>query len=128
MSQATSYPVHPVAMLVAKDISIQVVTSDQLSNTFSATMEEHVSHGGGFLLFSGAKVAVLYLLLVSHQLHGQEFQHQDYHSRLSVTIWKAISADKSTIMGNEISDDEMAAGFLNQYLSLWKMTRNFSRL
>ena len=100
-------------MLVAKDISIQVATSDQLSNTFSATMEEHFSHGGGFLLFSGAKSSSS-----SFGSSGIHTSSTDKSFNIKITTpqiigyyLQATPADKSTII-DEISDDEMAAGFV----------------
>ena len=113
MSRSHILPCYPVAMLVAKDISIQVATSDQLSNTFSATMEEHVSHGGGFLLFSGAKSSSS-----SFGSSGIHTSSTDKSFNIKITTpqiigyyLQATPADKSTIM-DEISDDEMAAGFV----------------
>ena len=113
MSRSHILPCYPVAMLVAKDISIQVVTSDQLSNTFSATMEEHVSHGGGFLLFSGAKSSSS-----SFGSSGIHTSSTDKSFNIKITTpqiigyyLQATPADKSTII-DEISDDEMAAGFV----------------
>ncbi len=113
MSRSHILPCYPVAMLVAKDISIQVVTSDQLSNTFSATMEEHISHGGGFLLFSGAKSSSS-----SFGSSGIHTSSTDKSFNIKITTpqiigyyLQATPADKSTIM-DEISDDEMAAGFV----------------
>lgn len=113
MSRSHILPCYPVAMLVAKDVSIQVATSDQLSNTFSATMEEHVSHGGGFLLFSGAKSSSS-----SFGSSGIHTSSTDKSFNIKITTpqiigyyLQATPADKSTIM-DEISDDEMAAGFV----------------
>lgn len=113
MSRSHILPCYPVAMLVAKDISIQVATSDQLSNTFSATMEEHFSHGGGFLLFSGAKSSSS-----SFGSSGIHTSSTDKSFNIKITTpqiigyyLQATPADKSTII-DEISDDEMAAGFV----------------
>ena len=125
MSRSHILPCYPVAMLVAKDISIQVVTSDQLSNTFSATMEEHVSHGGGFLLFSGAKSSSS-----SFGSSGIHTSSTDKSFNIKITTpqiigyyLQATPADKSTIM-DEISDDEMAAGFV----SISKFVEDYKKL
>lgn len=113
MSRGYILPCYPVAMLVAKDISIQVAASEQLSDTFSATMEEHASHGGGFLLFSGAKSSS-----TSFSSAGIHTSSTEKSFNIKITTpqiigyyLQATPADKSTII-DEISDDETAAGFV----------------
>lgn len=65
MSRSHILPCYPVAMLVAKDVSIQVATSDQLSNTFSATMKS-MSHTAAASCFSAVqKVAALPSVLLA---------------------------------------------------------------
>ena len=106
-------PCYPVAMLVAKDIAIQVTASERLSDTFSATMEEHASHGGGFLLFSGAKSSS-----ASFGSSGIHTSSTEKSFIIKITTpqiigyyLQATPADKSTII-DEISDEETAAGFV----------------
>ena len=113
MSRGYILPCYPVAMLVAKDISIQVAASEQLSDTFSATMEEHASHGGGFLLFSGAKSSS-----TSFSSAGIHTSSTEKSFNIKITTpqiigyyFQATPADKSTII-DEISDEETAAGFV----------------
>lgn len=113
MSRGYILPCYPVAMLVAKDISIQVAASEQLSDTFSATMEEHASHGGGFLLFSGAKSSS-----TSFSSAGIHTSSTEKSFNIKITTpqiigyyLQATPADKSTII-DEISDEETAAGFV----------------
>ena len=113
MSRGYILPCYPVAMLVAKDISIQVAANEQLSDTFSATMEEHASHGGGFLLFSGAKSSS-----TSFGSSGIHTSSTEKSFNIKITTpqiigyyLQATPADKSTII-DEISDEETAAGFV----------------
>lgn len=113
MSRGYILPCYPVAMLVAKDISIQVAASEQLSDTFSATMEEHASHGGGFLLFSGAKSSSTSLNSAGIHTSSTEksFNIKITTPQIIGYYLQATPADKSTII-DEISDEETAAGFV----------------
>lgn len=55
MADADSvFPCFPVAMVVARDITIKLVSQSGISSTFSSMIEKHASAGGGFLFFSGA--------------------------------------------------------------------------
>ncbi|MDE7293741.1 MAG: hypothetical protein K2N72_04875, partial [Oscillospiraceae bacterium] len=49
------FPCYPVAMVIARDITIKMVSSSSVSSEFSQAVEEHASSGGGFLFFSGSK-------------------------------------------------------------------------
>ena len=49
------FPCYPVAMVIARDITIKMVSSSSVSSEFSQSVEEHASSGGGFLFFSGSK-------------------------------------------------------------------------
>ena len=79
----------------------------------SATMEEHASHGGGFLLFSGAKSSS-----TSFSSAGIHTSSTEKSFNIKITTpqiigyyLQATPADKSTII-DEISDEETAAGFV----------------
>lgn len=49
------FPCYPVAMVIARDITIKLVSQSSVSSTFSESIEQHASSGGGFLFFSGSK-------------------------------------------------------------------------
>lgn len=49
------FPCYPVAMVIARDITIKMVSSSSVSSEFSQAVEAHASSGGGFLFFSGSK-------------------------------------------------------------------------
>lgn len=51
---STIFPCYPVAIIVARDISIKLVSSSSISSEFSESVENHASTGGGFLFFSGS--------------------------------------------------------------------------
>lgn len=48
------FPCYPVAMVIARDISIKFVSQKSISSEFSEEIENHASSGGGFLFFSGS--------------------------------------------------------------------------
>lgn len=48
------FPCYPVAMLIARDISIKLVSDSSISSEFASSIEHHASSGGGFLFFSGS--------------------------------------------------------------------------
>lgn len=48
------FPSYPVAMVVARDISIKFVSKSGISSEFAQSIENHASSGGGFLIFSGS--------------------------------------------------------------------------
>lgn len=49
------FPCYPVAMVIARDITIKLVSQTSISSEFSESIETHASAGGGFLFFSGSK-------------------------------------------------------------------------
>ena len=48
------FPCYPVAMVLARDISVKLTTESSMDSAFSDMVEQHASVGGGFLLFSGS--------------------------------------------------------------------------
>lgn len=107
------FPCYPVAMLIARDISIQLTSTHESFSSFAATTEEHASRGGGFLCFSGAKS--------SSSFSSESGVHSESNSK-SVTLKfstpqiigyyiQATPADKSDIL-DDISKQEAAAGFV----------------
>lgn len=123
MSRGYVFPCYPVAMLIARDISIQFSSESSHFSSFAASSEEHASHGGGFLLFSGSKSSSS--SSSSSSVHASS-------SEKSVTIkfttpqiigyyLQATPADKSVVL-DEISEDEAAAGFvtISQFVEDYK--------
>lgn len=43
---------YPVAMVIAKDVSIKFTSASSMSSSFAESIEDHASKGGGFLCFS----------------------------------------------------------------------------
>lgn len=48
------FPCYPVAMVIARDISIKLTAGTSMESDFSRSCEQHASTGGGFLFFSGS--------------------------------------------------------------------------
>lgn len=116
-------PCYPVAMIIARDISIKITTKDSLSSSFADSMESHAAHGGGFLFFSGSS---------SSSSSSSESGAHTFARDNSLTIkfstpqvigyyLQATPADKSTIL-DSISSDERAAGFvtISQFVEDYK--------
>lgn len=55
MGRDCVFPCYPVALLIARDISVRFSASEALSSDFSDAVSNHASSGGGFFLFSGSK-------------------------------------------------------------------------
>lgn len=49
------FPCYPVAMVIARDISIKLTAEKSQQSSFAKSCEQHASTGGGFLFFSGSK-------------------------------------------------------------------------
>ena len=107
------FPCYPVAMLIARDISIQLHSTHDSFSSLATSSEEHASHGGGFLFFSGSKSSSK--STSSSSVHASSSEH-------SVTIkfstpqiigyyLQATPADKSTVL-DDISGEEVAAGYV----------------
>ena len=47
-------PCYPVAMIIARDITIRVLNSASISSDFAHSCEQHSATGGGFLFFGGS--------------------------------------------------------------------------
>lgn len=125
MSGSYILPCYPVAMLIARDISLQITSEDSSFSSFAESTEEHASHGGGFLFFSGSKSS------------SSSFSSSGAHSETrgkSVTIkfdtpqvigyyLQATPADKSVIL-DDISDAEAAAG----YVTIAKFVKDYKEV
>lgn len=55
VSSGSIFPCYPVAMVIARDITIKLVSQSSISSEFSESIESHASSGGGFLFFTGSK-------------------------------------------------------------------------
>ncbi|WP_052356236.1 hypothetical protein [Bacteroides timonensis] len=113
MSGSYILPCYPVAMLIARDISLQITSEDSSFSSFAHSTEEHASHGGGFLFFSGSKS--------SNSSFSTSGAHSEAREK-SVTVkfdtpqiigyyLQATPADKSVIL-DDISETEAAAGYV----------------
>lgn len=102
------FPAYPTAFVVARDVTVKLTTSQSISSATSSAMEEHASSGGGFLFFSARK---------SSSSSSSSSSAHVQSSGNSVTIrftdpqvlgyyMEATSADKSTYIDNNTSDDQ----------------------
>lgn len=102
------FPAYPTAFIVARDVTVKLTTSQSISSATSSAMEEHASSGGGFLFFSARK---------SSSSSSSSSSAHVQSSGNSVTIrftdpqvlgyyMEATSADKSTYIDNNTSDDK----------------------
>lgn len=102
------FPAYPTAFVVARDVTVKLTTSQSISSATSSAMEEHASSGGGFLFFSARK---------SSSSSSSSSSAHVQSSGKSVTIrftdpqvlgyyMEATSADKSTYIDNNTSDDQ----------------------
>lgn len=102
------FPAYPTAFVVARDVTVKLTTSQSISSAASSAMEEHASSGGGFLFFSARK---------SSSSSSSSSSAHVQSSGKSVTIrftdpqvlgyyMEATSADKSTYIDNNTSDDQ----------------------
>lgn len=125
MAKGYIFPCYPVAMLIARDISIQVSSESDSFSSFANTTEEHASRGGGFLLFSGSKS--------SSSSSSSSGVHTESKSK-SVTIkfstpqiigyyLQATPADNSVII-DDISAEETAAG----YVTIAKFVEDYKKM
>lgn len=48
------FPCYPTAMVIARDITVKLISKSSMSSEFADSMEKHASSGGGFLFFSGS--------------------------------------------------------------------------
>lgn len=54
MAGGMVFPCYPTAFVVARDISVKIVSDTTISSEFADSVKEHASAGGGFLFFSGS--------------------------------------------------------------------------
>lgn len=54
MADGMVFPCYPTAFIVARDISVKIVSEAGFSSDFTNTVDQHASAGGSFLFFSGS--------------------------------------------------------------------------
>lgn len=50
---ASIFPAFPVSFVIARDVTIKFSSAEAMSSSFSKSVEDHASHGGGFFIFGG---------------------------------------------------------------------------
>jgi hypothetical protein len=107
------FPCYPVAMVIARDISIKLVSSTSIDSEFAESTESHASCGGGFLFFHGSSSSSS-----SSSSSGVHARSTDNTVTLKFDTpqiigyyLQATPADKSTYI-DETSQDEETAGFV----------------
>lgn len=122
MNENFILPCYPTAMLIARDISIKIITAESLSSSFAESTESHASHGGGFLFFSGSSSSSS-----SSSSSGAHATSNDN----SVTIkfntpqiigyyLQATPPDKSSILDDISGDQEAGFVTISKFVSDYK--------
>lgn len=114
----TVFPAYPVSFIIAKDVTIRLIAKKSYSSAFSKSIENHVSRGGGFMIFS------------SNRFNNSSLNDANTVTHISdnmITIrfkapqilgyyMQTVSEDKSTVMGKEqIGKDDSIKTFVNAY-------------
>ena len=118
------FPCYPVAMVIARDITIKMVCESGMSQEFANSVEEHASHGGGFLFFSGSSS--------SSSSSSSSGVHSTSTSN-SITLkfdtpqiigyyMQATTADKSTYL-DDVTDDYKAG-----YVTISKFVEDYKQM
>lgn len=119
------FPCYPVAMLIARDISIQLHSSHDSFSSLATSTEEHASHGGGFLFFSGSKSSSKSTSSSSVHASSSEKNVTIKFSTPQIIGYylQATPADKSTVL-DDISGEEVEAG----YVTIAKFVEDYKEL
>lgn len=106
------FPCFPVAMVIARDITIKMILSSSVSSEFSQSVEDHASSGGGFLFFSGSKSSSSSSSSsgVHSSVTGNTVTLKFETPQIIGYYLEATAADKSTYL-DDVSDDDKA-GFV----------------
>ena len=118
------FPCYPVAMVIARDITIKMVCESGMNQEFANSVEEHASHGGGFLFFSGSSS--------SSSSSSSSGVHSTSTSN-SITLkfdtpqiigyyMQATTADKSTYL-DDVTDDYKAG-----YVTISKFVEDYKQM
>lgn len=114
------FPCYPVAMVIARDISIRFHSSGDISSAFADSVEKHSASGGGFLFFSGSS---------SSSSSSSESAVNSSTMSNSVTLkfttpqiigyyMEATRADKSTRLGSTPTPDGYVS--ISQFVEAYK--------
>ncbi|MFI3214255.1 MAG: hypothetical protein R3Y24_13080 [Eubacteriales bacterium] len=126
-------PNYTVAMLIARDISVKLVSNSDISSEFADTMEQHASSGGGFLFFSGASSS-------SSNNSTSGMHATSTHNTVTLKFdtpqiigyyLEAIAADKSSYLDDTISDAQAGyvtiANFVENYKKMLESMKSTER-
>lgn len=116
------FPCYPVAMVIARDISIKLVSSKSISSEFVHSMEQHASSGGGFLFFSGASSSSS-----SSSVSGVHATSTDNTITLRFDTpqilgyyLEATAADKSSYLGDVSGDAQAGYVTISEFVADYK--------
>lgn len=123
MGKGYILPCYPVSMIIARDISIQFTSSSQKFSSFAKASEEHASHGGGFLIFTGAKSSTTMSSSSGATANSTENSITIRFSTPQIIGYyiETTLPDKSTVI-DDISFREASAGFVtvSQFVNDYK--------
>lgn len=123
MSKGYILPCYPVSMIIARDISIQFKSSNQKFSSFAEVSEEHASHGGGFLIFTGEKSSTTMSSSSGATANSTENSITIRFSTPQIIGYyiETTLPDKSAVI-NDISSREEAVGFVtvSQFVNDYK--------
>ena len=123
MGKGYILPCYPVSMIIARDISIQFTSSSQKFSSFAKASEEHASHGGGFLIFTGAKSSTTMSSSSGATANSTENSITIRFSTPQIIGYyiETTLPDKSSVI-NDISNTEEAVGFVtvSQFVNDYK--------
>lgn len=102
------FPAFPTAFVVARDVTVKITTSENISSATSSAMEEHASKGGGFLFFSARKSSSSSSSSSSAHVSakGKSVSIRFTDPQVLGYYMEATAADTSTYIDNNTADDE----------------------
>lgn len=119
---STVFPCYPTALVIARDISIKLVSSTSIYSEFSESAEKHASSGGGFLFFSGSSSSSS-----SSSSSGVHATSTDNTVTLKFDTpqiigyyLEATAADKSTYLDNMSGDSQAGYVTISHFVEEYK--------
>lgn len=116
------FPCYPVAMVIARDISIKLTAGKSMDSSFSKSCEQHASTGGGFLFFSGSSSSSS-----SSSSSGVHSSSTDTSVTLKFTTpqiigyyLEATSPDKSSYLDDTSGDSQAGYVTISQFVEDYK--------
>lgn len=116
------FPCYPVAMVIARDISIKLTAGTSMESDFSRSCEQHASTGGGFLFFSGSSSSSS-----SSSSSGVHSSSTDTSVTLKFTTpqiigyyLEATSPDKSSYLDDTSGDAQAGYVTISQFVEDYK--------